>query len=411
MNKRILSFCWLLMVGVIFSTKGWSQRNEEKRRHYNLQQAISDNAQMHTIAFDGLAFMTGNFGADCFFPPGKLADFFGFQYMRDNDENQLGHNTDFLTLIANNVLSILTPEQIDALVLLAKKQEHDYDQFARKRWLLIKAFRSNMEQDSSVLNKKLNEQAVAEFSADLYELDGKISYERAEVIGKIIRELTATQKKQFEAFAFNNSATWPEKPESFDKTILSHRAHVGLMTYASELFSWYKGSLEADIYFCPERHGTYFGGFYMKDFPAMDNHGYNISTALTGDAGKSFIATLQPANRQIIQQLPQQQKNTLNEIVRLRTDISTQLRHFIDSPKAVPDKKQIIQLVRAYGKLDGRLSYLYAQSFATIYQSLSTQEKSTLKKIRHQDVLPDEIYLYSDKVPMPEKLDDSFLFQ
>jgi len=41
------------------------------------------------------------------------------------------------------------------------------------------------------------------------------------------------------------------------------------MTYASEMFSWYAGSVEADVYFCPERHATYFGSFYMKDIPAM----------------------------------------------------------------------------------------------------------------------------------------------
>ena len=30
---------------------------------YSLEQAISDNAQLHTIAFSGLAFITGDFGA------------------------------------------------------------------------------------------------------------------------------------------------------------------------------------------------------------------------------------------------------------------------------------------------------------------------------------------------------------
>jgi hypothetical protein len=32
------------------------------------------------------------------------------------------------------------------------------------------------------------------------------------------------------------------------------------MAYASDLFSWYAGSIDADVYYCPERHGTYFGG-------------------------------------------------------------------------------------------------------------------------------------------------------
>ena len=46
---------------------------------YTLAQAASDQAQLSTIAFSGLAFITGNAGADTFMPPGKVADFFGFQ--------------------------------------------------------------------------------------------------------------------------------------------------------------------------------------------------------------------------------------------------------------------------------------------------------------------------------------------
>lgn len=43
---------------------------------YSIEQAISDKAQLSTIAFDALAFFTGNLGSDSFFPPGKVADFF-----------------------------------------------------------------------------------------------------------------------------------------------------------------------------------------------------------------------------------------------------------------------------------------------------------------------------------------------
>ncbi|MEI6046947.1 MAG: hypothetical protein WCS37_21570, partial [Chloroflexota bacterium] len=41
---------------------------------YTLEQAMSDNAQLSTIAFSGLAFITGSSGADTFMPPGKVAD-------------------------------------------------------------------------------------------------------------------------------------------------------------------------------------------------------------------------------------------------------------------------------------------------------------------------------------------------
>ena len=46
-------------------------------------------------------------------PPGKVADSSGCQYMRDNDPTNLGHNTDFMTIIAFNVLHILNTEQIE----------------------------------------------------------------------------------------------------------------------------------------------------------------------------------------------------------------------------------------------------------------------------------------------------------
>ena len=60
------------------------------------------------------------------------------------------------------------------------------------------------------------------------------------------------------------------------------------MTYASDLFSWYAGSVEADVYFCPERHGTYFGGFYIKDAPAIGHEGYGIDEQLTATAGAAL---------------------------------------------------------------------------------------------------------------------------
>ena len=43
----------------------------EHAQRYSLEQAVSDRAQLHTIAFDGLAFLTGDFGRDTFLPPGK----------------------------------------------------------------------------------------------------------------------------------------------------------------------------------------------------------------------------------------------------------------------------------------------------------------------------------------------------
>ena len=65
------------------------------------------------------------------------------------------------------------------------------------------------------------------------------------------------------------------------------------MTYASDMFSWYAGSLDADVYFCPERHGTYYGGFYIKDAPAVGHEGYSISEQLTATAGAALCDSLE----------------------------------------------------------------------------------------------------------------------
>ena len=93
-----------------------------QHNQYSIEQATSDRAQLNTIAFDGLAFLTGDFNCDTFLPPGKISDFFGFQNMRDVDGAAMGHNTDFLTRIANNTLRILNAEQKAQLVELGKSQ-------------------------------------------------------------------------------------------------------------------------------------------------------------------------------------------------------------------------------------------------------------------------------------------------
>ena len=107
---------------------------------------------------------------------------------------------------------------------------------------------------------------------------------------------------------------------------MNNNEFVALMTYASELFSWYKGSIDADVYFCPERHGTYFGGFYMNDYPAMNNPDYFISTATTGDSGKEFLNILNTEQRALITGIIDVQRPALTEIAQIRTAVSTELR-------------------------------------------------------------------------------------
>ena len=114
---------------------------------YTLTQTLSDQAQLTTLAFDGLAMMTGNLDAQSFFPPGKVADYFGFQYLRDNDPDNMGHNTSFLTRVANNVIYILNDSQLAQMATLATAQPDQVNLYAYERYPLMEAFRRLMDGD------------------------------------------------------------------------------------------------------------------------------------------------------------------------------------------------------------------------------------------------------------------------
>ena len=376
---------------------------------YSIEQAVSDNAQLHTIAFDGLAFLTGDFGGDTFLPPGKVSDYFGFQYMRDIDAKEGGHNTSFLTRIAHNMLAVLNAGQKAQLLALAKEQENDIRIFAEQRFPLIKAFRRNLAGDVPAGSHGLNRSAVMKCSADLYELDGKLAFQRAKVMGAIIRSFDESQKATLAKLKFGDSRTWPDLPEQLDKRNMSHEVNVAVMTYASEMFSWYAGSLEADTYFCPERHGMYFGGFGMKTAPAMGKKDYSISTSLTGDSGENFLTALTTTQRKLVSDLIDQQRKNLTEIVQTRRAIASELRRF-QSREAV-DSAKVLALSRRYGELDGEMSFLYATAFASVDQSLTSQQKERLQSLRTTNPAdPKGPFLYSIPISSPKIKDTDFLF-
>ena len=248
------------------------------------------------------------------------------------------------------------------------------------------------------------------YTAGIFEMDGLLSYRRAEVLGGIIRSLTAEQKAYLAKMVFNNSATWPELQDQIDKRSLSHTAHVAVMTYASEMFSWYAGNVEADVYFCPERHATYFGSFYMKDIPAMGNANYSISTSLTGDSGEAFLAALTELQRKLVMSLVDQQRSDLSEIVKTRRAIAVELRRFMKEASA--DKSRVLALSRRYGELDGEISYFYATAFAQVARTLTAEQKRTLLRLRNLDakLTCKGAYLYSQPIDMPEIRNTDFLF-
>jgi hypothetical protein len=309
---------------------------------YNIEQAISDKAQGMTIAFDALAFLTGDLGSDSFFPPGKVADYWGFQCLRDNDPSQMGHAGDFLTSAAMNMLNTLTADQRAELVALAKSQVDSINEYGYKGML-----------------------------------------------------------------------DWPKVAEPADIRGLDRDVKVAVMTYAADMYSWYAGSVDADVYFCPERHGTYFGSFYLKDIPAMSDSAYAIPTNLTGDMGEDLLRTLTADQAQLITSLVDVQQPSLTSLVEVRKQVSTELRKFKDG--SALDEAAVLSLMKEYGAYDGEIIYNMAVHFSEVGRSLTDDQKSQLLALRKEmlgdRMRPSGAYLYSQAIAMPEIPNTDFLFE
>ena len=377
---------------------------------YTIEQAISDKAQQNTIAFDALGFITGNLCADSFLPPGKVADFFGFQYLRDNTAEGMGHNTDFVTNCANGVLYILDDSQKAQMIALAKDQASTVNDYAYKRFPLMKAFRRLLEGDIPAGSSGLNQSAVMAYSAELYKIDANISMQRAELFGSIIKSLNESQRAYLDSMVQGGFASWAVLPDQIDKTSLSHDEHVLVMTYASEMFGWYAGSIEADTYFCPERQGDYFGGFYIKDAPAIGNANYTIDETITGNSGENFLKALNDSQANLVTDLVDIQRDDINEIVTKRQAIATELRLYLTGSSI--DHDAVLTLAARYGELDGKISYYYATHFAEVAGTLTSEQQEQLMQLRGlEEFSCDGAYLYSEKIAMPEIMNTDFLFE
>lgn len=378
-----------------------------------ITQTLSDDAQKNTIAFDGLAFLTGSLCADSFLPPGKVADFFGFQYLRDNDPTNLGHNTDFVTIIAYNMLHILDANQLASLVTLANSQISQINTYGYNRFPLMNAFRRLLGNSVPTGTSGLSLSAVKAYSAELYQLDGQISYQRAQVMGGILRSLTTSQQAALNALtALNGVGNWNRTlSDPLAGLHLVPDVNVAVMTYASEMYSWYAGSVTADTYFCPERQGTYFGSFYMKDMPAMGNPDFTIPSDLTANMGKEFLAALTTSQAALVTGLVETQRADLYAIVNARQAISTQLRRFITTDAV--DQGTVLALAKTYGELDGEIVYHYATNFAAVSASLSSAQATQIMTLRNSwnAISCSGAYLYSAPISMPTIINMDFLFE
>ena len=377
---------------------------------FTMAQTLSDEAQWTTIAFDGIGFLTGSLGADSWFPPGKVADFWGFQYLRDNDSTKMGHNTDFLTRVANNTFAVLTADQKAGLVELAKKQVEPVNRYGYKRFVLMKAFRRLLSGDVPATTSQLSESGVRAFSAQLYRLDGEISYDRALVMGRILNSLSSEQQASLRSLVGKGIANWPDLPDQIDKRLFSHDVHVALMTYASDLFSWFAGNVETDVYFCPERQGTYFGAFFIKGGPARGKRNYSINENLIADVGRAFVAALDAKQGAQIKGLVDVQRPFLQGIVAARREVSTLLRGFITG--TTPDREAVLRLMATYGDQDGAIAYNFAKAFVDVARTLTPEQKVHIQNMRTSLNLPEPsgAFLYSSPIAMPEIPNTDFLF-
>ena len=407
---------------------------------FTMAQTISDGAQRTTLAFDGLAIMTGNLDAQSFFPPGKVADYTGFQYLRDNDPDNMGHNTSFLTRIANNVIYLLTDSQLTQLVALAGAQQDQVSQYGYERFPLMQAFRRLVDGNIPAGATGLNLSAVKEVSRGLYLLDGQISFDRAVLYSKIYSSMNASQIAYLDAMKGHGWNSWPDITDaqvSSKMRQIPQGMAVAVMTYASDLFSWYVGSADADIYFCPERHGTYYGGFYIKDAPAVGHEGYSISEQLTATAGAALsdgsLGYVTSNQAVVMSSLVGLQRNNLyagvTNIVWVRTQIDTLLRGLrVSRANTNSVQAQVLALSSVYGDLDGEDNYYYATVLAEVYHSMTADQKNKIMTLRqsimsgtYADGTPFDFtvcntpFLYSDMIANPSVLtpyisDTDYLF-
>ncbi len=324
---------------------------------------------------------------------------------------------------------------MDALVELANNQTDTVEEYGYKRFVLIEAFQRLLDNDIPTGTTGLDMDAVKDFTGDLYEVDAEISYSRAKVIGGIIAALNDSQKSELTALhtefytLFSNTAaggsidssSWPEATEMDISGLTNRDDKVLVGTYASQLFSWYIGSVYADTYFCPERHGTYFGSFYLKDIPpVMSTSAVSIDTELTANMGAALIDLLGDQST-LITSIADLQRSAMATIVEVREDIATKLRLFIDN--ATPTYDDVVAMVQEYGEAEGEMIYYYATQFVAVENILTEAQKANITAMRteYYERFPEYqanssaydcsgAWLYAKRVALPEIPDTDFLF-
>jgi hypothetical protein len=378
---------------------------------FDMKQTLSEGAQINTISFSGVAFYSGCYYASTFYPPGKIADYFGFQYLRDNDFTESGHNTDFLTKAAYHLMNILTPNQLQILIDLAVEQDTLFKQYALGRMVLIKAFHRYLDNDLPDGTSSIDIDSVKSVSRKLYLIDGEISYQRALRFAEIIKSLSEEQRDSLSRLGAVGMQMWtmPDKPT----VSIPRGMNTWVMSNASELFSWYLRGVEADIYFCPERQGTYFGGFFMKDAPAVGNPGYAIDMQATANKGAYMLDKILDSNQSAeIKKIYAMNAAALEGIVKCRELISNELRKAISGESV--NKDSIMSWSAKYGEYDGTYIHDMVNQFVIVGRTLTDEQKQSLVVLRDLANYPCKdgtVFMYSSEIKEPQIGSTDFLFK
>ncbi|MBI4720803.1 MAG: YbhB/YbcL family Raf kinase inhibitor-like protein [Chitinivibrionia bacterium] len=327
----------------------------------------------------------------------------------------------FTTLTADPVLVLLNDAQLKILSDLGTAEASLNDAYGYARFPLAKAFRRLNDGDLPAGKTGLSRDAVKAYSAYLFSIDGEMSYLRAQAYASVLGSMDATQQAKLAAMKGKGSLEWTQPTEAQVAAVLARYPGQMMRTYAGEMLAWYMGNIDADVYFCPERQGTYFGSFFMKDIKAMNNPSYTIDSNMTADMGDAFLAALNTTQKTKVTDLVTTQKADLLSIVSKRNEISALLRNLLTSGGTI-DRTTVVNLARQYGELDGDISYLYATAFSSVGTSLTGDQKNTLTTLRKTataeaggtpdyDNLCGNGYLYSARLNNPPTvMNTDFMF-
>ena len=379
---------------------------------YSIEQATDDNTQLKTISFAALAFMSSDVCDMSFLPPGKSASYFGFQHLRDVFGGAEGHGQNFVPRIANNLLYILNRSQEYQLIHLAGKQLKKINQFAMMRFPLLITFDQYAQKQLPAGTSQLNRRKIIQHSADLYALDGELSYERAVAFAEVAHSLSEEQKEKLEGLKNKKYDNWTTRSEQLDKRSFDHDVYIALMTYASELYSWYVGDLEKDVYFTPERTAAYFGAYWTKAAPmkAVRTKNYKISINLTSDSGDLFLKMLDSKQRKRITGLVQAQKKYLLSMADIRRKIAVEIRKIFVGTTGNHD--EVIRLSRKFGEADGEIAYLYTNAFTEVRHSLTENQQKKAIEIRNISQYKCKgAFLYAEPISVPNVSNISSFFK